>query len=75
MISVISPFDYEEKKSYSIEVSTDDGRASSDPNAKSIVNVKVLVCIYMASHPKSVGCYALLFVRLANYHFDFLGCQ
>ena len=46
VIRVVSPLDYEERQSYSLVVSTDDGGLNSSPDSRTTVDVKVLVsCI------------------------------
>lgn len=49
VISVTSPLDYETRRSYTLIVSTDDGRSQVNqiPEAQTTVNVNVLVCIYV----------------------------
>lgn len=46
VISVVSPLDYETRISYTLTVSTDDGRSQVNqiPEAQTTVNVNVLVC-------------------------------
>ena len=61
VISVTSPLDYETRNSYTLVISTEDGRGqvNQNPDAQTIVNVNVLVCITLSSYDLTISRYML----------------
>ena len=61
MISVTSPLDYESRNSYTLVISTEDGRGqvNQNPHAQTTVNVNVLVCIPLSSYDLTISRYML----------------
>ena len=52
-----SPLDYETRNSYTLVISTEDGRGqvNQNPDAQTIVNVNVLVCIPLSSYDLTIS--------------------
>ena len=56
-----SPLDYETRNSYTLVISTEDGRGqvNQNPDAQTTVNVNVLVCLTLSSYDLTISRYML----------------